>query len=234
MVGLVEAQKALLIAVATGGPQINTVEDEYQTRHIQIIEGLKGAGLESPFPWRSLWDWYGVWSSGEYPTYNSRRLYIRDLATPVLDELERRQGQPGVADWGPASITWEGLEGRLDGLKTELNGATTLDELQDVGRRAREIIIDAVNLVFDESMVPAGKDSPKVADAKARFDLCLSTRASGSAHSELRSLLRAAWDLAQTVTHASSVTKIDAFGAAQAAVLLVRTLQTIEAEASPE
>ena len=234
LIDLIEAQKALLISVSTGGPGIDSVDGQYKARRQQIISGLRRAGLQNPFPWRSLWDWYGVWSSGEYPSYALRRAYIRELSSPALEELERRQGQPGVADWGPASITWEVLEERLNGLKTELDGAGTLDELQDVGRRTREIIIDAVNLVFDESMVPADEDSPKVADAKARFDYCLSTRAAGSAHSELRSLLRAAWELAQTVTHSSSVTKIDAFGAAQAAVLLVRTLQTMEAEATPE
>jgi hypothetical protein len=40
-----------------------------------------------------------------------------------------------------------------------------------VGRRAVEILIGAVNLVWDLSMVPDGQDPPRGSDAKAKFDL---------------------------------------------------------------
>jgi hypothetical protein len=45
---------------------------------------------------------------------------------------------------------------------------------------------------------------------------------------ELRRLVRAAWDLSQKLTH-GRLGSIEAFAAAQATVLLVRTLQQLSA-----
>jgi hypothetical protein len=42
----------------------------------------------------------------------------------------------------------------------------------------------------------------------------------------------AAWDLAQTVTH-GNIDRLEAFAAAQATVLLVRTFQALAADQAP-
>lgn len=221
----------MLTTVATGGPQIAMVDGQYQQRRDEIALGLKRLGIENPFPWRSLWDWHGKWSSGEFPSYASRRRYIREIAEPAELELERRRSQGSVTDWGSRGTTWGSLEERLTGLKTELDRAAGLDDLQDVGRRAREIIIDAAAFVFQESMTPANEEPPKKGDAKQQIEFFLSDAAGGTAHVELRRLIRATWDLANAVTHSSSATRIDAFAAAQATVVLVRCLQEIHREA---
>jgi hypothetical protein len=234
LIALLAAQQALLISVATGGPQIDTVNAEYKRRHRALSSGLTRLGLTSPFPWRDLWEWYGRWSSGDLPSYASRRQYIRELSAPIDDELSRRLSSARLVDWGSDRQTWASLEARLDGLKKELDAATDLDDLQDVGRRAREIIIDAANLVFDISMVPDGDDPPKGSDAKRRIELFLDTRAAGTSHVELRRLIRAAWDLANSITHSSRVGRIDAFAAAQGTVVIVRCLQEIERAAGSD
>jgi hypothetical protein len=79
--------------------------------------------------------------------------------------------------------------------------------------------------------VPAGQVSPKAGDPKAWLDLFLAERAQGSYREELRRLDRAAWDLAQKDTH-GNLGRIKAFAAAQATVLVVRTLQALAAEAT--
>jgi hypothetical protein len=53
----------------------------------------------------------------------------------------------------------------------------------------------------------------------------------GPAREELRRLVRDAWDLAQKVTH-GDVQAVDAFAAAQATVLVVRTLQELATRTS--
>ena len=55
-----ERQAALLTAVATGGPRINDVKREYQDRRRRLAGALERRGLEYPFPWQDLWQWYGV------------------------------------------------------------------------------------------------------------------------------------------------------------------------------
>lgn len=74
--------------------------------------------------------------------------------------------------------------------------------------------------------MPSGQVAPKAADAKAWLDLFLAEKGPGATRQELRRLVRDAWDLAQKVTH-GDLGRIDAFAAAQATVLVVRTLQAL-------
>jgi hypothetical protein len=114
-------------------------------------------------------------------------------------------------------------------MKARLDAASSLDDLQDVGRRCREILIGASRLVFREDMVPSGDPVPSPNDSKARIGYYLDVRMPGSTGDALRGLMRAAYTLMQTVTHSSSIGSVDAFAAAQATILLVRTLQRIDA-----
>jgi hypothetical protein len=80
-----------------------------------------------------------------------------------------------VSDWGEseeADTTWGTLEACLEGLKDEFDKATARDDWQDVGRRAREIMIDAADLVFEDSMIPPD-ESAKGRRRKASLRLLL-------------------------------------------------------------
>ena len=175
-----ESQAALLAAVATGGPRIETVQAEYQHRRQRLVRALERRGLQYPFPWPDLWQWYGHWSVN-LKGYGTRRAYIRQLVAPVLEALERQQSGLSVVDPRAAAIpTWADLDGRVAGLATELADAASRDDLQDVGRRAREVMIDCARLLADPALVPNGQASPRAADAKAWLDLFLAARAAGS------------------------------------------------------
>jgi hypothetical protein len=221
-----EALSQLLISVATGGPRIDAVQGDYQHRRQRLVPALKRRGLEYPFPWSDLWQWYGHWSAN-LGSYASRRTYIRELISPTLEALERQRSGLSVTDPAIESAsTWADLDARVAGLVNELSSASTPDDLQDVGRRAREVLIDCARLLADPSLVPTGAEPPKASDAKSWLDLFLVARAGGSGRAELRRLVRDAWDLAQKVTH-GDLDIVDAFAAAQATVLVVRTLQEL-------
>jgi hypothetical protein len=96
-----------------------------------------------------------------------------------------------------------------------------------VGRRSREILIDAANLVFHDWMVQPGGEVPSPNDAKARIDGFLDQAAAGKAREDLRRVLRASHTLNNTVTHSNHTTRAETFAAAQATVLMVRTLQLL-------
>jgi hypothetical protein len=139
-----------------------------------------------------------------------------------------------ITDWGEGADhppTWADIQVRLDGLKAEIDAASSIDDLQDVGRRSREILIDAANLVFEESMIPTEDEPPKAGDAKKRIEYILNSRMSGSSHAELRTLVRESWDLANKVTHSANIGRVDAFAAAQAAIIVVRVLQAVDTDA---
>jgi len=221
-----ENQAALLMSVATGGPRIETVQEDYTQRRQRLIRALERRRLAYPFPWPDLWQWYGHWS-GTLPTWGERRHHIRSLLSPTLDAIEGlRSGISLVDPGGVGTPSWADLDGRLAGLATELTGAATRDDIQDVGRRAREVLIDCAALLADPGLVPAGQDAPKAGDAKAWIDLFLIAHSPGSSGQELRRLVRDAWDLAQKLTHAD-LGRVEAFAGAQATVLVVRTLQML-------
>jgi hypothetical protein len=85
---LVGAQRNLMVSVATGGADIRAVNHDFMRRREEIRAYLDALGLEDPNPFRDLWDWYGKWSSGDLPSYQSRRTYLRELYGPLLQQLE--------------------------------------------------------------------------------------------------------------------------------------------------
>ena len=82
--------RGIMIAVSTGGPRIDDVNAGYKKGYLQLTEQLMARGLPNPIPYSDLWDWYGKWSSGDLPTYQSRRDYIRGLFEPL--ETRLREG----------------------------------------------------------------------------------------------------------------------------------------------
>src|SRR5438876_12161253 len=85
----IEAQKAVMMAVATGGPRIDSVNVEYIERRRRIGDELAKRRLDDPNPYTDLWRWYGKWSSGDLPSYASRRTYIAELYAPLIDRVRR-------------------------------------------------------------------------------------------------------------------------------------------------
>jgi hypothetical protein len=222
LLALVNLQVGLLISVATGGPRIQDVNSEYQRRRTLLNAGLARFGIEGPFPWRDLWGWHGAWKDVS-ATYAGRRKHINDLADPVRNHLEQLMAGLAATDPGPGAVGWPDLEQRLAGLHAELLAASSRDDLQDVGRRAREIHIDLSSLVYRDEMLPASEsEQPKAGDAKNRLFYAAVCLMPGNTHEHWRSLIRAKWDLANKITHSGGINRVDAFAAVQATVLLVR------------
>jgi hypothetical protein len=226
---LLERQRDLVTAIATGTSITDGYTKQYRDRRRKLKRGLERIGRENPFPWPDLYQWWA--HCKRWPTYQERRTVVSQLSEPILDQLETAT-YGSVIDWSDQTeVTWPGLEARLGGLKQEFEQGTRMDDWQDVGRRAREIMIDAADLVFETSMVPPGEEMPKAGNAKTRLTYYVQARSRGESHADLRRLIQASWDLATTVTHSTNVTRAEAFAAAQAAILLVRTLEQMEAPA---
>lgn len=231
---LLQAQANTIVAVGTGGERIQNVDTRWQRDARTLNANFRRLGLKPAFPWNGLWDWYGYYSQN-LASYHERRTYIRELTQEALAQLDQIEARGGVHD--PAADddtpTWENLNGRISGLIEEYSTARDRDGWQDVGRRSREILIDFGKLIADPAIVAEGQEAPKGADAKAWFDLFLARFVRGRDKSELRATMRAVWDLAQKVTH-GHIADVDAFAAAQATVLVVRTAQKMLRDAEQE
>jgi uncharacterized protein (TIGR02391 family) len=84
--------QSIMVSVSAGEASIQEMEDEYIRLYLDIateIETLAKVGvtLSHKNPFRSLWDWYGYWSS-RLPTDASRRQYVRELYAPLVDSIE--------------------------------------------------------------------------------------------------------------------------------------------------
>lgn len=135
----------------------------------------------------------------------------------------------GIGDFGQVT-EWLPIEQRIAEMKARLEVSASPDDFQDVGRRAREILIDAANLLFRGRMLPSGAAVPGVKDAKRRLQYYADFRFSDALGDEVVKTSRAAIDLANAATHRTTVRRVDAFVAAQATVAVVRILQAAESE----
>jgi hypothetical protein len=84
----IEAQRNLMITVATGGPRIQDVNEEYLQRRQRINDGLSERGIDDSNPYSDLWRWYAKWST-DLQGYRARREYVADLYDPLLDKVRQ-------------------------------------------------------------------------------------------------------------------------------------------------
>lgn len=89
LIAEIQNQRNMMVAVAAGGPEIDTVNNEYARRRRYIAAELDELGLDDPNPHSDLWGWYGKWSA-DLPTYQSRRTYLLEMYAPLLDQFSNR------------------------------------------------------------------------------------------------------------------------------------------------
>lgn len=147
LIGDIESQKACMIAVATGGPRINDVNPEYETRRQKITWGLDRLSTPDPNPYSDLWSWYGKWSDGSLPTYQSRRRYIADLYQPLLDALKRGAKVVTVQPVDPTG--WARVDRNVEKIIKALEMAKNEEDFQTVALLCREAIISLAQAVYD-------------------------------------------------------------------------------------
>lgn len=227
---LVRRQKELLSAVATG-VSIASKAEEYSFRYYRLRRAYRRMGIENPFPWSDLFSFWGHIS--DWSTYAERRTEITRLMDEALDELDAEEDRAQAADdvpaWDlPAVDRWKGLAERSLDLKTEYETAGTLDDYQDVGRRARQLITEAVKLAWEDSMIPSGKARPKGDDAKAKLDQILAVRLPGPSNGRIRTFIRAALGLGHETTHSEDQEGLEALASAMGAVMAIRLLQELD------
>ncbi len=86
----IEKTEYLMVAVSTGKILIDEINAEYQAVYQQVDTELQVHGLENPNPYSNLLKWYGQWSSGDLPSYQSRRQFLSELFGPLILELKNR------------------------------------------------------------------------------------------------------------------------------------------------
>lgn len=82
LIAALESIRGNMIAVATGGPRIQDVNEQYQLVVATVAAELARRHIDNPITYGSLWDWYGRRSTGDLPSYQSRRAFVSQAHQP--------------------------------------------------------------------------------------------------------------------------------------------------------
>jgi hypothetical protein len=201
LIRLIEAQVDLLIAVATGGPRIQSRNEEYKNRRDVIRQKLNSLSKNDPNPFEDLWAWYGRWSSGDLPSYQSRREYIRELYRPLLQDLMENQNScPTTPSREPTG--WLKVDRTVDKIITRLAQAKDEEDHQGVGLLCRECLISLSQAVYNPTKHKSIDGvTPSKSDAKRMLEAYLSCEFPGEENEALRRHAKAALTLANSLQH---------------------------------
>jgi len=215
--------KATMIAVATGGPRINDVNAEFAKKYDAVAEELASRGIKNTFPYRDLWQWYGRWSSGDMPSWQSRRDFANSLADELIFNIREASAGSTVAAHEPTG--WSRVDRTVTEARKQLELATTEEQFQAVGLLCREILISLAQAVFDPERHPTLDGvRPSETDAKRMLEAYIAVEFAGSANEHTRKHARAACDLAVHLQHRRTATFREAAACVEATTSTVNLI----------
>jgi hypothetical protein len=185
-----------MVSVSTGGPRIDDVDKDYRDVYGTVAQELSRRGIRNPLPYASLWDWHGRWSSGDLPTYRSRRSFVSELLNPLVKQIAT----------GHREVTkptgWSRVDRVVGEAREQLASAQHEEHFQSVGLLCREILISLAQAVYDQTMHPSvdGKSLSET-DAKGMLDAYIARELGGASNEYVRTHARSALDLANHLQH---------------------------------
>ncbi|AEE54372.1 hypothetical protein [Haliscomenobacter hydrossis] len=220
--------KDTMISVSTGGPKIHDVEADYVKAYARVDSLLKRLNVSNPNPYKSLWEWYGKWSSGDLPQYKDRRSFVRDMHTSTIELLSETDMAP-VQSVNIDLSNWERLERSIKEINSRQKEASAEEQFQVVGLLCRETIITLAQAVYIEAKHPSidGVSIGKT-DAKRMLESYIMVELAGGENEILRKYARVTNDLANVLTHKRTATRKDAALCASATIALVNFIGTLE------
>jgi len=196
----IEKMRDVLLSVSTGGDRIEAVNSVYKASYQSIDYELRTRGIANNVPFSDLWDWHARWSSGDLPSYRSRRTFVSELLDPMLRAIRDRIA--GVAspeveprDWPKVDRTMTEARGRLAAARTE-------EQFQAVGLLCREALISLAQAVYVPERHPSLDGvAPSSTDAKRMLESYCAKEMEGAVNKVARAHARAAVELAVELQH---------------------------------
>jgi hypothetical protein len=229
LIAAIETIRNNLIAVATGGTRIQYVNDTYQSVFAAVAAELARRHIDNPITYGNLWDWYGRWSSGDLPTYQSRRVFVGEIVNPLINRV--RTGR--VEDAQPTG--WVRVDRTVGELRDRLAAARNEEQFQAVGLLARDTIISLAQAVYvRERHPPLDGVEPSATDGKRMLDAYLSVELAGGANEEARRHAKSALDFANAVQHRRTATFRDAALCVEATTTVVNVVAIVAGRRDPQ
>jgi hypothetical protein len=195
-----QEMKSLMVSASTGGPQIDSVNGQYKQLCVSVEDALRERNIENPNPFSDLWDWYGRWSSGDLPSYRSRRQFISEMFAPTLTQMKNRAA--GVSPVSVEPTGWARVDRTIDEIRKRLAQASNEEQFQAVGLLCREALISLAQSVYDSAKHPTLDGVvPSSTDAKRMLEAYVAVELTGASNQVLRKHARASFDLALELQH---------------------------------
>ena len=153
---LINEEMNTLIKAATAVISIRDSKenDSYRRNHEYIDDILKKLGLEPIHKYRDLWDWYNDYKNRELKTYESRRVFIRQLYRPLIELIQNSdENRTGLFHYEKTG--WDKVDKEVDSFKDAISKAQSNREYQAVGMLGRELLITLAQTVYNKEKHPA-------------------------------------------------------------------------------
>jgi hypothetical protein len=229
LLGRLDELKSMMIDVATGGPRIDEVQATFARKYDIVSDELLIRGLVNPLPYRDLWEWYARWSSGDLPTWASRRKFVAELFAP----LEKAIRSGDVSPFEPTG--WDRVDRVVTQLRKRLASARNEEDFQQIGLLGREVLISLAQAVYDGNQHPIldGKEVSST-DFKRMRDADIAVELKGDAAEHLRKHAKAALDLAVHLQHKRTAAFRDAASCVEATTSVVNLIAITAGLRDPE
>lgn len=218
-----------MISVSTGGPRINDINDQYQRTYATVSAELARRGIDNPITYGSLWDWYGRWSSGDLPTYQSRRTFVSELIDPLANIIQTGRIEEHVP------TGWVRVDRAVGEIRDRLASATNEEQFQTVGLLCREVLISLAQSVYvRERHPPLDEVEPSQTDARRMLEAYIAVELAGGANEEVRRHARAALSLSNALTHRRTATFRDAAMCVEASTTVINVIAILAGRRDPQ
>ena len=218
-----------MVTVSTGGPRIEDVNHQFQQTYADVAAVLTRRGLENPLPYGNLWDWHGRWSSGDLPTYRSRRTFVGELFNLLINQIRTGRVEQYEA------TGWERVDRNVGGLRDRLASSTTEEQFQVVGLLCREALISLAQAVYVLERHPTLDGvAASATDGKRMLEAYIAVELGGGAHNEARKHARSALDLAVNLQHKRTAAFRDAAMCVEATTAVINIIAIVSGRRDPQ
>ena len=219
--------KAIMVAVSTGQQNIQDIDSEYKKIYKEIDKILNDINYPNPNFYKELREWYGKWSSGEYPSYQSRRNYLNELFDELIQTIEQAQENESIMV-KENIIGWERVDRNVKEIKRRLKEALVEEQFQAVGLLSRELIISLGQAVYDyDRHGSLDGVKPSNTDAKRMLEAFIESNMNGSSNQAIRKYAKSTLELANDLTHRRTATNKEASLCTLAVITLTNIIKMV-------
>jgi hypothetical protein len=228
LIEYIKTLSSIMSSVATGGANIDKVNEDYIKQYKRVNEVLEILKIENPNPYHNLWEWYSRWKSDDLQTYKSRRIFIIEMYRELLETLEDSSEDNGIVNQPYELTGWIRVDRSVSEIRKLMIEAKNEEQFQAIGLISRETIISLGQEVYDreihgsvDGVIPSNTDAKRMLEAFVAFEL------TGSSNEAYRKYVKAALSLANDLTHRRTASIHEASICVIAVISLVNIIKVI-------